>query len=302
MGSNRFRSPSLNSLHVFEASARHLSFTRAAGELHVTQAAVSRHIRQLETELGKPLFVRLHRRVELTAAGRRLADDLTRSFDAIAHSLETVRSKDRQTIRLSVEPGFAARWLLPRVPRFLATHGDIDVDIESSDLIREVGRETDMAIRYIDGLHHQANRNESLLTEVSAFPVLAPSLSSSGSPLRQPGDLLQFPLLHEDDGRYWQRWFELAGASVIETPHRMRLNDLSLVLQAAGEGLGVALADELLARDDLGRQRLFRPFDIGLKCGAYWLVSHPTRVTSGQRAFGDWLHQELAAEISADAQ
>ena len=290
------RSPSLNALRVFEASARHLSFTRAASELHVTQAAVSRHIRQLESELGKPLFVRLHRSVELTPAGRRLAEDLAVSFDAIARSIDVIRNDGSQTIKVSVETAFAARWLLPRLPRFLGAHPDIDVEIDSSEVLREVGRETDMAIRYLDGVRRDASDGETLLKEVTVFPVLAPSLSDKGAPLRQADDLLQYPLLHEDDGRYWQRWFEVAGARMIDAPHRMRCNDVALVLQAAGEGQGVALADELLAGDDLRKGRLLKPFDIGLRCGAYWLVvNNLTRTSVVQRAFGDWLHRELVA-------
>lgn len=290
------RPPSLNALRVFEATARHLSFTRAAVELHVTQAAVSRHIRQLESALGKPLFVRLHRAVELTPAGRRLAQDLARSFDAIDRSIDAIRSERRRTIRLSVEPAFAARWLLTRMPRFLGAHADIDVEIESTQSLREVGRDADVAIRYIDRPRQRAARGAVLLADIASFPVLAPSLSHSGRPLRGPVDLLQYPLLHEDDGRYWQRWFQAAGAGGVEPPRRMRLNDLALVLQAATDGHGVALGDDLLVGDDLLAGRLLKPFDIAMQSGAYWLLRGDTKgPLSAQRAFAAWLRQELSA-------
>lgn len=295
MGRNWHRAPSLNTLRVFEATARLLSFTRAAIELHVTQAAVSRQIRQLESALGKPLFIRLHRRIELTASGRRLAEDLARSFDMIAQSLDAVRGEARQTIRLSVEPAFAARWLLPRVPRFLAAHRDVDVEIDSTETLREIGREADMAIRYLEGSHRRADRKGSLLCAVETFPVLAPKLKRSGKPLRQPADLLQYPLLHEDDGRAWQRWFQAAGAQPNKAPRRMRLNDVALVLQAAAEGQGVALGDDLLAGDDLRAGRLLKPFEIEMPCGSYWLIrSQAASSSSAQRALDDWLRGELA--------
>lgn len=296
MGKNWHRTPSLNTLRVFEATARHLSFTRAAVELHVTQAAVSRHIRQLEAALGKPLFVRLHRSVDLTADGRRLAEDLAHSFAAIARSLDTIRGETRHTIRISVETAFAARWLLPRMPRFLAAHRDIDVDIESTESMREVGREADMAIRFLEGPKPRA-RNVSLLTRITTYPVVSPTLTRRGKPLRQPGDLLQYPLLHEDEGRYWHRWFQAAGAQSIKAPRRMKLNDVALVLQAAVEGQGVALGDDLLAGDDLRARRLLKPFEIELPCGAYWLLRSPGASTSSaQRAFEEWLRAELSSQ------
>lgn len=294
MGSNWHRTPSLNTLRVFEATARHSSFTRAATELHVTQAAVSRQVRQLESALGKPLFVRLHRRVELTPSGRRLALDLARSFAAIAQSIDAIRGESRHIIRISVEPAFAARWLLPRISRFLSAHREIDVDIESTESMREVGREADMAIRYIDGSHRRGNRKGSLLTRIATYPVLSPTLTRRGKALRKPEDLLQYPLLHEDDGSLWQRWFQAAGASLIKAPRRMRLNDVALVLQAASEGQGVAMGDDLLAGDDLRARRLIKPFEIEMPCGAYWLVrSHRASSSAAQRAFEDWLRSEL---------
>jgi LysR family transcriptional regulator, glycine cleavage system transcriptional activator len=296
MGRNWNRAPSLNTLRVFEATARLLSFTHAATELHVTQAAVSRQIRQLETALGKPLFIRLHRRIELTGSGRRLAADLARIFDAIAHSLDAARGEARQTIRVSVEPAFAARWLLPRLPRFLSAHRDIDVEIDSTETMREIGREADMAIRYLEGSPRRIGRKSSMLCAVTTFPVLAPKLNRRGKPLRQPADLLQYPLLHEDDGSYWQQWFQAAGAQPNKAPRRMRLNDVALVLQAAAEGQGVALGNDLLAGADLRAGRLLKPFDIEMACGAYWLLrSQAASSSSAQRAFADWLRAELSA-------
>lgn len=289
------RLPSLNSLRIFEAAARHLSFTVAATELHVTQAAVSRQVRELESHLGLPLFVRLHRRVELTENGRKLASELASSFAAIARSVDEVRGQKRQSLRLSVEPAFAARWLMPRLSRFISQHSDVDLDIESSPLLREVGRETDLAIRHMDGPPRRMQANTLLLAEITCYPVAAPTLLGKGKALRRPADLARFLLLHEDDGRYWQRWLQVAEAGDLGPAQRVRLNDVALVIQGAVDGQGVALGDDLLAGDDLRAGRLVKMFDIELRAGAYWLLGPAAEQrTAAQRAFIDWLRRELS--------
>lgn len=287
------RLPSLHTLHVFETTARRLSFTRAAAELHLTQAAVSRQIRQLEEELDQPLFVRLHRRVELTPAGERLAADLSHSFTQIARSVAQVRGETRERLRLSVETAFAARWLLPRLPRFVAGEPQVDVEVESTEIMREPGSETDLAIRYIEGSRQRPQRNAVLLANLSMFPVCAPSMLLPGQRLQTPRDLLQYPLLHEDEGRSWQAWFAAAGLDGITLPRRMRFNDVALVLQAAVNGHGVALGDDLLAADDLKAGRLLKPFDVRAHCGTYWLLGTASR-SRAQRVFRHWLQEQLA--------
>lgn len=286
------RLPSLHTLHVFETTARRLSFTRAADELHLTQAAVSRQIRQLEEALDQPLFVRLHRRVELTPVGERLAADLSQSFMQIARSVAQARGETRERLRLSVEPAFAARWLLPRLPRFVASEPQIDVEVDSTEIMREVGSETDMAIRYIEGPRRSPQRSAILLAEVSMYPVLAPSLLRTGQTLRKAEDLLQYPLLHEDEDRSWQAWFRAAGLPNISIPRRMRFNDVALVLQAAVNGHGIALGDDLLAADDLKAGRLIRPFEMTAPCGTYWLLGAASR-SRARRVFRDWLAEQL---------
>lgn len=283
--------PSLHTLRVFEAAARRLSFTRAAIELHLTQAAVSRQIRQLEEALGQQLFVRLHRRVELTPVAERLAADLSQSFTQIARSVAQVRGETRERLRLSVEPAFAARWLLPRLPRFVAGEPQIDIEVESTEILRDVGSDTDLAIRYA-WTRQRPQRGAIQLAEISVFPVLAPSLLRPGHELRAPRDLLQHTLLHEDEGRSWEEWFGAAGLEGIPIPRRMRFNDVALVLQAAVNGHGVALGDDLLAADDLRAGRLLKPFEVQAFCGSYWLLGVSSR-SRAQRAFRDWLQEQL---------
>jgi LysR family glycine cleavage system transcriptional activator len=253
---------------------------------------VSRQIRQLEEALDQPLFVRLHRRVELTPAGERLAADLSQSFMQIARSVAQVRGETRERLRLSVEPAFAARWLLPRLPRFVAGEPQIDVEVDSTETLRELGSETDLAIRYVEGARRRPQRSAVLLADLSMFPVLAPSLLRSGQEPQTPQDLLQYPLLHEDEGRSWQAWFRAAGLDGIAMSRRMRFNDVALVLQAAVNGHGIALGDDLLAADDLKAGRLLKPFDVRAPCGTYWLLGVSSR-SRAQRAFRDWLQEQL---------
>jgi LysR family glycine cleavage system transcriptional activator len=262
-------------------------------ELHLTQAAVSRQIRQLEEALDQPLFVRLHRRVELTSAGERLAADLSLSFTQIARSVAQVRGETRERLRLSVEPAFAARWLLPRLPRFVAGEPQIDIEVDSTEIMRELGSETDLAIRYIEGSRQRPQRSAVMLADISMFPVLAPALLRPGLELRAPLDLLQYPLLHEDEDRSWQAWFRAAGLDGIAIPRRMRFNDVALVLQAAVNGHGIALGDPLLAGDDLKAGRLVKPFEVSTRCGAYWLLG--VSRSRAQRVFRSWLQEQLEA-------
>lgn len=224
--------------------------------------------------------------------GERLAADLSQSFMQIARSVAQARGETRERLRLSVEPAFAARWLLPRLPRFVASEPQIDVEVDSTEIMRELGSETDMAIRYIEGPRRSPQRSAILLAEVAMYPVLAPSLLRPGQSLRQAEDLLQYPLLHEDEDRSWQTWFRAAGLPGISIPRRMRFNDVALVLQAAVNGHGVALGDDLLAADDLKTGRLIRPFEATAPCGTYWLLGASSR-SRARRMFRDWLAEQL---------
>src|ERR1700722_18783044 len=143
------RHPSLLALRAFEAAARRLSFTEAARELHVSQAAISRHVRALEREVGCELFRRLHRAVELTAPGKEFAAELAAGFLRIYRAIDAVRGVKARRLRLSVEPAFGSRWLVPRLGRFSAAHPEIELEIETSDELRVVGRDADIAIRYL---------------------------------------------------------------------------------------------------------------------------------------------------------
>jgi LysR family glycine cleavage system transcriptional activator len=186
------RATSLLALRAFEAAARRLSFTNAAQELYVSQAAISRHVRMLEADLGRPLFRRLHRQVELTAAGRRLATELAVGFSHIWRAVEAVRGAPARRLRISVETAFAARWLVPRFGRFTAAYPDIEVDLDSSDELRTVGRDTDIAIRFLRSASRKPKARARKLFVYEAFPVTANSASSSRPRRRSDSDVLAF--------------------------------------------------------------------------------------------------------------
>jgi LysR family glycine cleavage system transcriptional activator len=299
------RRPPLADLHAFDAAARHLSFTRAAAELGVTQGAVSQRIRRLEDMLGRPLFERLTRALALTVDGKTLAaaigDGLARIDDGLA-AIDRQRRPPRGAamLTLSVAPGFAGRWLLPRLGRFRERHPDIEVRIEAEDrLANFAGDGVDLAIRC--GLGAYPGLSSELLTADAVFPVCNAAVAERGRPLTQPEDLLGHVLLHdsrtEQDGGgcTWQDWFRSAGLRVqrLDGP---RFSNAHLAIGAAVSGLGVALARATLANDDLVEGRLVRPLRHAMPAPfSYYLVHSPKAVAGSHLdAFVEWLRAEVA--------
>jgi LysR family glycine cleavage system transcriptional activator len=287
----------LTALRSFEAAGRLMSFSRAAEELFVSQAAVSRQIRELESLVGKPLFERLHRRVELTEAGRRLLDQLTRSFDAIDRRLtELMAAPAQYVLKVSVEPFFAAGWLLPRLVRFREKRPDIDVLVDvSARLVEFRSHDSELAIRFSIANTSWPRVQAERLTEATLVPVLSPSLLASGPPLLQPADLLQHTLLHDDNRNAWSLWFEAAGVAANPATHRGPMfPDGALGIQAATLGHGVILGDPVINSDDLRSGRLVRPFEKEVRYGTYWLVAPEfDALSEPAQAFAGWLRKEM---------
>ena len=177
---------SLLALRAFEAAARRLSFTEAARELHITQAAVSRHIRSLESELSRPLFRRLHRRVELTPAGRTFAGALSIGFQHIRRAVHHARGAAAKALRLSVEPAFAARWLVPRLHSFTLAHPEIELQLETSDDFRALGADMDIAIRFLSKESRRRIPAGRRLFSIEGVPVAAPTSSQRTLRSRDP--------------------------------------------------------------------------------------------------------------------
>ena len=203
----------LTALRSFEVAGRHQSFTRAAEELFISQAAISRQIRELEALLGRPLFERKHRAVELTPAGQRLLDVLTRSFDGIDDCLTALQDEPSiGMVKVSVESAFAAGWLIQRLAAFNREFPDVHVVVDTDPrLIAFRGDRAQLAIRHSVQASRWARTESVRLAEVELVPVAAPSLLKDTPAIREPRDLLGLPLLHEEDTTLWKGWFAKAG-------------------------------------------------------------------------------------------
>lgn len=289
---NPARSPSLLALRAFDVAARLLSFTDAARELHVSQAAVSRHIRTLEGELGRPLFRRLHRKVELTAAGERLASDLSLGFQQIHRAVHSVRGVVTRELRITVERAFAACWLVPRLGGFSLAHPDIDIVLDSSDELRVLGRDADIAIRYLICGSRRPRGRARMLFPLEGFPVAGRRHRPRGK-YRSDGEVLSHRLLHDDDGRMWKAWFSAAGIAGYEQAKHLHFDDYSLVLTAAMRGQGVALSAPLFIAPQLRSGHLVKIGLTPVTFGNYWLIEATSRVNAQARtAFVSWLNAE----------
>jgi LysR family glycine cleavage system transcriptional activator len=297
------RLPPLNALRAFEVSARHLSFTRAADELFVTPAAVSQQVRQLEEILGYRLFERGGKALELTAGGAALLPGIRDGFDRLADAVQRAGGLDRrQSLKVSVAPSFAAKWLLPRLDDFALGHPEIDLHVDASMALVDLRRdEVDAAIRYGSGQYPGLVVERILAEEVVV--VCRPDLPSAARPLATPADLAHHTLLHDDslDNDHtcptWEMWLRAAGVTGVEVGRGLRFNQSSLVLEAALHGRGVALAKAALAEADLAAGRLVRPLGRGLPVAfAYYLATTEVKARDPRvLAFKAWLAEQTAA-------
>lgn len=288
----------LTALRAFESAGRHLSFSRAAEELFVSQAAISRQVRELEDLLERPLFERLHRRVELTEAGRGLLRQLTSSFDAIDRKLTEIQAESgRSIVRVSSEPFFAGAWLMPRLNRFQEAHPDIDVAVDvATRLVEFRTHEADLAIRHSMSRTSWPRTQSKHLVDSLAMPMLSPALLAAGPKLDDPVALAGYTLLHEDSRDGWARWFAEAGITSIPADRGPIYADGALTTRAAALGHGVALGDAFLNADDIRSGRLVCPFRLALPFGRFFLVTPDFDLLGpAPRAFADWLLREVAA-------
>ena len=306
--------PSLNALRVFESAARNRSFAQAAEELHVTPGAVSHQIAALENTLGVQLFHRDARGVELTSAAQACLPALTIAFQALRESLRILQA-DRPAgpLTVSVAPAFASRWLLPRLSHFTAAHPQIELQLSTGlgliDAVRpeassSLGERSDhdasadLTIRFGRGVYAGC-RSDRLLSAV-VTPVCSARLRDGAHPLVGPDDLRHHLLLHDDTTYFddsrpdWQVWLDAAGVSGIDATRGPRFSHSALALDAATDGLGVALGVSLLAAQDVADGRLVIPFDLTLPSPfAYYLVYPEGSAERPQlAAFRAWLLDE----------
>ncbi|WP_433691991.1 LysR family transcriptional regulator [Herbaspirillum seropedicae] len=282
----------LNALRAFEVSARHLSFTRAAEELSVTQTAVSMQVKNLEQRLGVALFRRLPRGLALTDEGLALLPVVAQSFGRIADMLAQFEDgRRREVLTVGVVGTFAVGWLMPRLRQFQQQHPFVDLRLlTNNNRVDLAGEGLDYAIRFGDGAWHgtQAER----LFEAPLAPMCAPAIAAR---LRSPADLGAETLLRSYRSDEWGRWFAAAGAAC--PPLRGFVFDSSLALaEAAAQEAGVALLPVLMFERELQQGRLVCPFGQRIVLGAYWLTSLKSRPqTAAMAAFRQWLQSHAGA-------
>jgi LysR family glycine cleavage system transcriptional activator len=294
------RLPPLNALRAFEAAARHESFTRAAEELCVTQGAVSHQVKALEAGLGIKLFNRERQRLIITEAGREYLTVLRDSFDRIAVGTERlIQRQSSGVLTVSTSPDFAAKWLVNRLGRFAEAHPGIDLRISATlhhvDFARE---DVDLAVRHGDG--SWPGLDVARLSTEQLFAVCSPKLLRGRQRIGKPADVLKFPLLHLDDRKDWTRWLEAAGVATAELSHGPVLNRASMVIDAAVDGQGIALARTTLAAWDLINGRLVRPLPETLRLSkTYWIICpKATSALPKISTFRDWLLAEAAEDTA----
>jgi len=291
--------PPLNALRAFEAIARHLSFARAAQELHVTPAALSHQIRALEEQLGTALFHRRTRAIELTAAGRLIYPGLHAGFESVRRAMAQLdRDRAGNVLVISATPGLVAKWLMPRLWRFLRAHPEIDARVSASlKLVDFAAEGVDVGIRLSRQL--SGDLHAELLFEDAMVPVCAPQLLEQG--LRSAADIVRFPLIHYDFATSmhappgWADWFPIAGLQGPDAARGLRVNAADHALDAAVAGAGVALAHKLIASDDVhsGRLVAFGP-ELPLHSAYHFVCPKGLEARPKVRAFRDWLLAEMA--------
>lgn len=299
---NTDRLPPLSALRAFEAAGRRLSFTAAAEDLFVTQAAVSHQIRALEEFLGVALFVRHNRRLTLTDAGQRYFEEIETAFDAVRRATRRVaESASQQVVRISTLSSFTTKWLIPRLHRFQMRHPGINPLISTTQRLVDLHREgIDVAIR-IGGGDYKRLVSTKLMGD-AVFPVCAPRLRDGPNPLGEPSDLEAHVLIHDSsivsaaDGPDWAAWLKAAGLDPSWADSGPAYSYTGLAIQAAIAGQGVALGRRVLVADDLAHGHIVCPFGPELPTRESWYFV--TTPEAGERpavsALLAWLQEEIA--------
>jgi len=315
------RLPPLNALRAFEAAARHLSVKKAAVELNVTPAAVSHQIRMLEDYLGVQLFHRYNRALELTDAARASLPKLREGFDCLVQAVERLRSHvSGGVLTVSAAPSFAARWLMPRLHRFIAAHPEVDVrvsarmrrvsvdgkgDVAERATVEAWLDDSDIAILY--GRGNYPSLWVKKLLDLTITPICSPQLVKGDHPLKSPADLSRHMLLHDDTGDlydnepFWDVWLREAGVNGVDSRRGPHFSHAVLAFEAAIDAVGVVATMPVLAAEDLAAGRLIAPFELRVPlASAYFLVCHESASTRPAVAlFRDWLLEEAARDLRA---
>ena len=307
----RYQLPPLDLLEAFEAAARHLSFTRAANELSLTQSAISRQIAALEERLSVPLFQRLHRALRLTEAGQQLHVTASAVLQQLHSVTEQLRQGQRQkTVVVTTTPGFAGLWLIPRLTSFTALHADVDVRISASLKLVNLDRDgVDLAIRYCAS--SKADPDAVKLFGEVMTPVCSPALrKQSGRPLKRPEDLQNHTLLHaeaHDDAQVpdWSLWLRAMQIERLKPAGALHFSDYDQMIQAAIRGQGVALGRIPLVSHLIKERKLVAPFSHSMASphGYHLLRSAASQRKPEVNDFAEWLLAEaLAAQTAREVE
>ena len=304
--------PPLSALRAFEAAARHLSLTKAAHELHVTPGALSHQIRGLEEHLGIALFLRRPRAIVLTDAGQRLYPGLQTGFGLIRQAVETVAQRgDGNKLLISTPPGFTAKWLAPRLWRFLAANPGLDARVSSTPAYVDLAAgDVDVADPQPAGRRgDRARASRRKLADLIATPVCSPAYAAKIGGLKTPAALRKAALIFDDslagseNGYGWAGWLKAAGVDGVDLDRGLHFSSADHALEATVEGAGVQLAYTLLTQDDVRSGRLIAPFDLMLPSRrAMHFVCLKGRETRPHiAAFRQWITTEIAAMTKAPA-
>jgi DNA-binding transcriptional LysR family regulator len=277
--------PKLNAVRAFEAAGRRGSFTGAANELNVSHAAISRHVRGLEKQLGVQLFEVVARGVRLTETGRQYLQDISPALEQIAIASEALQSRIAGEISISCEPTFAAKWLMPHLGEFSKAFPNTKLKLDATAALADVQNlEVDVAIRYCSVGPPDCDAHLISSSLLYAYGSQRYEFCSN------PRDLLKLPLLNEDDGRLWRKWFDNIGIQPKEWPALDYPFTSLLAIEGALAGVGIALISQELILSDLKEGRLKQVSDIGLEFGGYFLISN---AENGKRRliseFRSWL-------------
>lgn len=287
--------PPLNGLRSFEAAARHLSFTKAAEELYVTQAAISHQVKGLEEFIGHALFQRVNRGLKLTPEGQTLFPAIREGLDVMATAVRHLHATESAgTLTISTLDSFASGWLVPKLGDFRAQNPEIDVRLTMGDALVNFARdEIDLAIRY--GKGDWASCQSHLLMSEVIFPVASPDLIANGPPLNEPKDILKYRLLHDSMPEDWNMWFHEAGIPNAKIESDFTIEHSHLIAQAAVTGQGIALGRSVLVGEQLKSGQLVQLFDITIPVrNAYYLVGPPTTWDRHKVvAFRNWLLEQI---------
>ncbi|WP_171054520.1 LysR substrate-binding domain-containing protein [Roseovarius arcticus] len=298
----KYSLPALSQLHTFEAVARRMSFTTAADELCLTQSAVSRQIKSLETNLGQPLFRRRHRAIELTREGRLLLDAVTRGLDEISQCISSLRSaSEAPQITVAASVAFSYYWLMPRLERFAERCPEVDLRVLATDQKVDLGQgDADVAVLYGDG-GWDGIETRRLFGE-RVYPVCSPGYLRAHPEMQSPGDVLDQTLLHLDGGGTiwgavdWRVWLARQGVTGQPLRRGIRLNSYPMVLQGAEAGRGVALGWSYITDAMLATGRLICPVDRPIETtNSYYIGASLKRLSDPAVAgFLEWIMDECA--------